>query len=373
MIPALLSPVAPGYPAQGRWLQPLQNWPAAAVRSVQTAGAVVRILVASVRGSAPRESGTSMLVDPNGIAGTIGGGQLEWSAIAVARHMLTDSNAPAAQLQKLILGPQLAQCCGGAVQVWLERYTVADLPILRCAEEAATRTHAILATRLSDSKVERRVLRHPALDEAAKNMIHTGEQVELVSNHGNTSLRERLDRPRPAIWLYGAGHVGQAVARVLATLPVQLTWIDSRPELLPTALESSVQIKLANDPVATLADAPPGALFVVMTHSHALDYQLCKTILESGHPAWLGLIGSNSKSARFRSRLLEDGVPEDRVRSLVCPIGLGDIDSKLPSVIAVSVAAQLMQRLSSAVTNSEPQYCSSGGCQRCALDSGTTS
>jgi xanthine dehydrogenase accessory factor len=316
---------------------------------------------------------------------------LEWSAIAVARDMLADSSTPVAQLQKLILGPQLAQCCGGAVQVWLERYVVADLPILRSAEEAAARTPAVLVTRLTETRIERRVVRPtttaaaetaphdvtrrrtdlPASDERSHRMIRAGGNIELTHEAGIITLRERLDHPRPSIWLYGAGHVGQAVARVLAALPIQLTWIDSRAEMLPSDLSPAVHTKLANDPVATVADAPLGTRFVVMTHSHALDYRLCKAVLDRGDQAWLGLIGSSSKSVRFRSRLLDDGVPQDRVASLVCPIGVGGIDSKLPAVIAVSVAAQLLQTISSSTTISEAQHCSQGGCQNCGLTSGS--
>lgn len=401
MMPALLSPVAADCAPQGYWLEPLQEWPAAAIRSVQTTGSAVRIMIASVRGSAPREAGTSMLVDRNDIVGTIGGGQLEWSAIAVARSMLSDSSMPVAQLQKLILGPQLAQCCGGAVQVWFERFVVADLPTLRSADEAA-RAPAVLVTKLAGTKIERRVLRHsvavageiahhdaprplpspPApssvgrdravLDQRSHRMIRAGKTIELADEDGNITLRERLDRPRPSIWLYGAGHVGQAVARVLAALPIQLTWIDSRAELLPSDLSPSVNTQQADDPVATVADAPPGTRFVVMTHSHALDYQLCKAVLDRGDRAWLGLIGSNSKSVRFRSRLLDDGVSQDRVASLVCPIGVGGIESKLPAVIAVSVAAQLLQTLSSNASTSDAQSCSQGGCKECGLTSRST-
>ncbi|HEY5761015.1 MAG TPA: xanthine dehydrogenase accessory protein XdhC [Steroidobacter sp.] len=363
MMPALLSPAPPDCTPQGHWLEPLQDWPTAAIRSVQATGSVVRIMIASVRGSAPRESGTSMLVDLNGIAGTIGGGQLEWSAIEVARHMLADSAAPVAQLQKLILGPQLAQCCGGAVQVWFERFVAADLPVLRSAGEAAARTPAVLVTRLTETRIERRVLRHSILSARVT--------IELADEYGNVTLRERLDHPRPSIWLYGAGHVGQAVARVLAALPIQLTWIDSRAEMLPLELAPPVQMKLANDPVVTVADAPPGTRFVVMTHSHVLDYQLCKAVLDRGNQAWLGLIGSTSKSVRFRSRLLDDGISQDRVASLICPIGVDGIESKLPAVIAVSVAAQLLQTFSSHTTSSEAQPCSNDGCRKCDLTSGS--
>jgi xanthine dehydrogenase accessory factor len=361
MMPALLSPATADCTPRGHWLEPLQDWPAAAIRSVQATGSVVRIMIASVRGSAPREAGTSMLVDRSSIVGTIGGGQLEWSAIAAARNMLADASSRIAQLQKLILGPQLAQCCGGVVQVWFERFVVADLPVLRSAEEAAARAPAVLVTNLVGTRIERRVLRQ----------TRAGKNIELTDEDGTVTLRERLDHARPSIWLYGAGHVGQAVARVLVALPIQLTWIDSRSELLPAELAQSVHMKLANDPVATVADAPPGTRFVVMTHSHVLDYQLCKAVLDRGDQAWLGLIGSTSKSVRFRSRLLDDGVSHDRVASLVCPIGVDGIESKLPAVIAVSVAAQLLQTFSSKAASGEAQPCAYDGCRKCGRISGS--
>ncbi len=158
-------------------------------------------MIASVRGSAPREAGTSMLVDRNGIVGTIGGGQLEWSAIGVARNMLSDSSAPVAQLQKLILGPQLAQCCGGAVQVWFERFVVADLPTLRSAEEAAARSPAVLLTRLSDTTIERRVLR-PTITVAYETTHHEAPWAFLAPPA--CSIPAPVDRHRAAISAFDA-------------------------------------------------------------------------------------------------------------------------------------------------------------------------
>jgi xanthine dehydrogenase accessory factor len=122
MIAALSDPAVHNNPASmGQWLTPLSSWPAAAVTAVQATGSVVRIVIASTRGSSPREAGTSMLIDRERIVGTIGGGQLEWSAITNARTLLANPGARTVQLEKLVLGPQLAQCCGGVVEVWMER------------------------------------------------------------------------------------------------------------------------------------------------------------------------------------------------------------------------------------------------------------
>ncbi|MET0535234.1 MAG: xanthine dehydrogenase accessory protein XdhC [Steroidobacter sp.] len=348
--------------ATGTWLEPLGNWPAAAIRSLETNDTVVRVVIASVRGSSPREVGTSMLVERERILGTIGGGQLEWSAIVAARSLLNRTSCPV-ELQKLTLGPQLSQCCGGAVELWLERYSVADIPLLTVAAESQGPT--FLVTAFAGGNVERRVLRHPALD-------LRGTRALLVEENGTTTLSERLDETQPPVWLYGAGHVGQALVRVLATLPMQLTWIDSRAELLPSDLPPSVHAVLAADPAATVDEAPPGTRFLIMTHSHPLDYALCKAVLERNDQSWIGVIGSKSKSVRFRSRLMRDGLSREQVERLTCPIGIDGVDSKLPAAIAVSVAAQLLQTLDASVrSHPQPHGCGNDDCQRCSLHSGT--
>jgi xanthine dehydrogenase accessory factor len=363
---AALSTNAPMQMAMGRWLEPLRDWPTSVIRSLQTNTAVVRVIIASVRGSSPREAGTSMLVERERIFGTIGGGQLEWSAMTSACALLKQSSRTA-EVQKLTLGPQLSQCCGGAVELWLERYSAADIPLLSAAAEAATRGPALLVTSLAGGSVTRHIVR-------SHDFIRSGRRVELVQEDNITQLRERLDEAQPQVWLYGAGHVGQALARVLATLPLQLTWIDSRPELLPGDIAESVHTLLTEDPVSTVMTAPMAARFLVMTHSHALDYALCKAVLEHHDRSWIGVIGSMSKSARFRSRLLRDGLSRERVDRLTCPIGIDGIDSKLPSAIAVSVAAQLLQALASPThSRSQALECDRQGCKSCALQPGASS
>jgi xanthine/CO dehydrogenase XdhC/CoxF family maturation factor len=170
--------------------------------------------------------------------------------------------------------------------------------------------------------------------------------VVLRDGEGQVTFLERLDDEFPALWLYGAGHVGQALARILAELPLRLTWIDSRGELFPAVAPEGVRVRRDADSLATVSDAPPGAYFLVMTHSHPLDFALCQAILTRRDFAWLGLIGSASKAARFRSRLTRAGVDAATIGRLVCPIGVEGIESKWPAAIAVAVAAQVMQQIS---------------------------
>ena len=307
----------------GAWLSELSEWQSAAVDALHDEVAIARIVIARVRGSAPREVGTCMLVGLRWTLGTIGGGQLEFTAIAAARTLLTDLHRPPTQLHTFVLGAELAQCCGGIVELLVERFTRADLETL--------------------------------------------------------SARERLDTTRPSIWLYGAGHVGQALIRVLERLPVQVTWIDSRAELLPDDVAPSIQVMHAMEPLQTVSQAPPATRFVIVTHSHELDFALCRAVLERRDFAWVGVIGSKSKSARFRSRLAREGISPAQIGRLVCPIGIDGIDSKLPAVIAVAVAAQLMQTLHTSLpaTSDATGHCfakdpSQEQCAACALPRGAS-
>jgi len=342
------------------WLAALHDWPTAAIARLEHERALVRVLVAAVRGSAPREAGVAMLVGATEVIGTIGGGQLEWQALAAARALLSAGEVPA-RVQRLVLGTDLAQCCGGVVELWIERFAPDDRPLLEAARRAAAGGPALLQSTLQPHGIRRTLLRPDAAPDRMPRLSRASD--------GTITLLERLDRPLPRLWLYGAGYVGQAVARVVLALPLQLTWIDERSHLFPAGLPSAVTIH-SDEPRATVADAPRGTHFLVMTHSHALDYALVRALLERGDFASLGLIGSQSKSARFRSRLRREGVEAERLARLTCPIGIGGITSKWPAAIAIAVAAQLLQRLEApagaagTVAALTPEDCS-GQCARC--------
>jgi xanthine dehydrogenase accessory factor len=347
---------------------------------------VVRIVVAEVRGSTPREPGAFMLVGRDGVEGSIGGGQLEWEAIAGARELLEDATV-AARVNKVVLGADVGQCCGGVVSLWLERFTRESLELLGKAGDAGARGCAVLSSTIRGAEVEHKVARRAA----AAAMVSAGAEAASVTAGaiagarvgvdagiaevterlfreprqrahpiltrnaaGELTFIERLDDEFPAVWLYGAGHVGQALARILAELPLRLTWIDSRAELFPETPAGGVRILHDADSLATVSEAPVGAYFIVMSHSHPLDFALCHALLERNDFAWLGLIGSASKAARFRSRLRRVGLGADVIGKLVCPIGVDGIESKWPAAIAVAVAAQLMQRIS-AVGATQPE------------------
>jgi len=342
------------------WLAPLHDWPRAAARAVRRDGAVVRVVVANVKGSSPRDVGTAMLVERSRILGTIGGGHLEWVAIEAARALLEDTQVTAAQVEELVLGTQLAQCCGGVVELWIERYTRSDLAFLAAVERASRDPSAVISMTLAEGRLERRLLRGGA------------RRPRLVRARDSIVWHEPIAAHLPEVWIYGAGHVGQALVRVLAELPLHVTWIDSRDALLPHDVPYSVRTLHADDPRTTLADAPPGTCFVVMTHSHPLDYDLCRAILARGDQRWVGVIGSHSKGARFRSRLAREGVSPGAIERLVCPIGIADVQSKEPGAIAVAVAAQLLaiceprsQGEEKKNRSLEPIGCGNASCDNC--------
>jgi xanthine/CO dehydrogenase XdhC/CoxF family maturation factor len=180
------------------------------------------------------------------------------------------------------------------------------------------------------------------------------------------TLLEPIEGGRAALWLYGAGHVAQALIRLMAELPFEVTWIDSRAELLPAPLPDNVHPLCVRTPTNTVSSAPAGARFLVMTHDHGLDYALCRKILERNEFAWLGLIGSKSKGARFRSRLTRDSIPPDTLARLVSPIGVEGVNNKWPAAIAVAVAAQLLQGLEPPVQGRSLNVSPSVGSRRAA-------
>ncbi len=304
------------------------------------------VTICSVAGSAPREAGTRMLVWKDGQHGTVGGGNLEFTIADQARRML--AGGAAHRFQSYPLGPLLGQCCGGRVGVLLERVDDACagwLEAIRDAEEAG-HPYAV-RTVLNDGAVERRVDDlHGVADIRGAACVRLsgadGGPVDPAVRFDAKGLVivERID-PRPLLLMFGAGHVGKALAPILATLPFRLAWYDNRDELGGSA------VTIANDLVAVAEGAPPDALYLIFTQSHAVDYDLARAVLRRGDFRYCGLIGSATKRARFEKRLLADGVPRAMLTRLVCPIGSIGLTSKAPEVMAIAVAAELLSTVQS--------------------------
>jgi len=254
-------------------------------RALAVGEPAVLVTVADALGSTPREAGARMLVGARRTAGTIGGGRLEHEAIAAARRLI-EAGAVTRHME-LPLGPAIGQCCGGHVRLRLER---ADAGVL----------------------------------------------AEL----------ERLERAErdglPPIYLFGAGHVGKAIVQALAPLPLRLIWIDSRADEFPETIPDGVTRLVAADPLACAALAEPGSGFLILTHEHALDFDLAAAALGRGDALYVGLIGSRTKRRKFERLYVARGGKPDDLGRLVCPIGGGLTRDKRPPVIAAMVVAELL-------------------------------
>ncbi len=354
-----------------------QPWLPTVIDRLARAPAVVRVVVAQVQGSTPREPGAFMLVDALGLSGTIGGGRLEWEAIEAARELLQQGRR-AARLMNRVLGIDLGQCCGGVVAVWLECFPQESLPQLQALTEQTLAHALVLATTISAQGVRQDLRSGLVSDEPAARLLALPRQqaapLALRTGAGEITFLERLDEDYPAVWLYGAGHVGQALAGILVQLPLRLCWLDARAGQFPPGAAEYSRSLPADALVRSVAEAAPGTYFLVMTHDHGLDYELCRAVLLRTDLCWLGLIGSQSKGARFRSRLRRDGFQGEAIERLVCPIGVAGVNSKWPAAIAVAIAAQLMQMLSrptaaaTAVTGTTiaaADGCAAGNCETC--------
>ncbi len=302
-------------------------------RAVERHGAVVRVVVATVEGSAPREPGAAMLVWAEGFEGTIGGGALEHQAMAEARRMLSLDGAWLRETRRMPLGPGLGQCCGGLVRLLTEVYRAEEIAGLGDVAGAFARP---MVSGAPGGEA-------PLAVRAAARGHRSGEAPGVVFAPGDPAwLSEPLAPALTPLFLYGAGHVGRAVVRVFEGLPFAITWVDDAPARFPDAIPNHAERLVAVNPADAVAAAPKGAAHLVMTYSHPLDLEICHRVLARGDFGRLGLIGSASKSARFRKRLRALGHGDAALARLVCPIGLPGLGGKAPAEIAVAVAAELL-------------------------------
>ncbi len=287
-------------------------------------GRAALITVHDVKGSAPREVGARMAVRPDGaFHGTIGGGQLEFRMLDIAREMLGAGRGPA-RIVDQALGPDLGQCCGGRVKILIETFDGRDLEDLRSLAEAEAGSMLFeVECRMEEGRVKR-------------------EFSSAVGDDHWTGWRETHGEVRTPVLIFGAGHVGRALVLSLAPLPFAVRWLDDREDAFPSHIPANAKAVRMQNPEAEIAEAAPGALVLVMTHDHPLDMAITAAALKRDFP-YVGLIGSASKRARFEKRFRELGLPEETIRYLVCPIGLPGIADKDPAVIAASVTAQLLQ------------------------------
>jgi xanthine dehydrogenase accessory factor len=340
-------------------LNPHPNWPAN-LELILAKETCVLVTLNLIMGSSPRESGSRMMVTRDNISGSIGGGNLEYTAICKARELLTESGQARQLHQPFGLGPALNQCCGGAVRVHFEvipQGCPGWLEVL-CSSQS-NHMPAVILTPVDQDQPEHFVLAGQgqelagvpeAVNSAALEWLRSEKETQsgtgakcqaVVETEQGEWWLDLVKDDRPALFLFGAGHVGQAVAKLLHPLPFRLTWVDERSNIFPD--DAATYCRLLNsDPIKVVADAEANTIFVVMTHSHELDEDICHAVLTRKDFRWLGLIGSSTKRRRFVHRLEQRGITEELLQRLVCPIGLAGIEGKQPATIALSLAAQLM-------------------------------
>ena len=243
-----------------------------ALREFESSGKpYVLLTVLGARGSTPRESGCKMLVSAQSCECTIGGGHLEYKAIAIARQMLS-SDQPGQRIENFPLGARLGQCCGGSTSVLFEGFP--------------------------------------------------GAQVNIM--------------------LFGAGHVGKALATILGQLPCRVRWVDSREDEFPPHPPANCSPVVSDSPACEVATMPGGSYYVIMTHNHPLDFAITEAAIKRGDARYIGLIGSQTKWRRFCMRFEHRGYEAERVQSVHCPVGLAQVPGKLPMEVATSIAAELI-------------------------------
>ncbi|MDF0607172.1 xanthine dehydrogenase accessory protein XdhC [Neisseriaceae bacterium TC5R-5] len=303
----------------------------------QRAEPVVLVTVARARGSTPREVGARMAISAKRLADSIGGGHLEYQAIAYARQMLV-STGRSRQLQRWSLGASLGQCCGGVVWLNFERLERHDHDWLLALQQARAEG---VAWRRELSFVDDTPPQH-RLASATENSLLAADDSHFV---------DVLPALAAHIVLCGAGHVGQALVDVMAALPWRVLWLDARDDVFPARLPPNVQC--CQGDASDVPTLPAQAYWLVLTHNHKLDFELVHAILQRGDARFVGMIGSASKRTSFKTRLLARLSPQ-QLAPLVCPIGISGIHSKQPAAIAVAVVAQLLQLITATPSTLTP-------------------
>lgn len=325
-------------------------------QSIERHGSVALVSVVDAKGSVPCEPGARIVAQIDGFSGTIGGGRLEYEALADAQAMLAD-RCRVARFRNWSLGPGLGQCCGGAVTTVTEVFDGSDLATVALLEQAEAKgPFSTIGVRGEDGRITRRIDADPA---------------PMTGHSGHAEVRERFGENRSTVLLFGAGHVGRALVLALAPLPFRVRWIDSRPDPFPQYSPENVTLIRSQSPEAEIDGAPPGAFVVVLTHSHAIDFSITAKALQRADLGFVGLIGSNTKRERFVRTAQQMGLAAAEIGRLVCPIGIPEITGKEPAIIAASCAAQLIiQQQRTALADPTPAS-EQGGKASAKLGAGT--
>lgn len=300
------------------------SWLTILLSLLQDAPAVAILTIGAVKGSAPREAGATLFVTSDTQIGTIGGGALEFDAIMFARQHLNKVSQGVKRLEKtFLLGPDLGQCCGGQVHLLIEIYHHDVTDALQS---------------LSDSGAP------ASLHDLTKQTLPTAlakSDSSFYFDKQEKQMRRPLIEPARPLYIYGAGHVGRALQSITSALGFKRIWVDVDADRFPQDADPDITLVPAKNMAVIAKNAPKGAYHIIVTYSHQIDEAICHALLSSGQYGRIGLIGSQTKKARFAKRLKEAGHIADQIDDIICPIGLKDITSKEPAHVALSIAGQL--------------------------------
>lgn len=308
----------------------------------------VLVTVAGIRGSAPREIGAKMIVTSSETIGTIGGGQLEYQSARIAVGMLNERDST---LRSFPLGSSMGQCCGGVVEILFEPLAdgmpawLRDLGALHGQREPA-----VIATRISRTSPAKMIVTADQVfgTEGGKADDSLAARARQILADNPATIRDVQEFYEPVvasdlnIAVFGAGHVGTAVVNTLSGLDCNIRWVDSRSKMF-RQIPANVRAIDAPDPALEVAAMPMDSFYLVMTHSHAIDFDICDRILRRRDARYCGLIGSLSKRRRFEKRYRQQGMAQAVIDQLTCPIGVDGISGKKPAEIAVATAAEVLR------------------------------
>ncbi|MDE2648059.1 MAG: xanthine dehydrogenase accessory protein XdhC [Paracoccaceae bacterium] len=293
---------------------------------IKSHGKIARVLILKTFGSAPRDEGTTMLIWDSGQFGTIGGGELEYQVTRLAKKIIIDNKG--SRIKKYSLGPDMGQCCGGAVELLIEILDETKVKFIS----------------VDDGFFARPVFKdEKSLNVQALIKSYRNKSVPIKTSFKDGWLFEPVTKEKELIWIYGAGHVGTAIANILSKLSqFSVTCIDTSQDRYPDNFPKTVKKLITKNPAHIVQYAPSETHHLILTYSHALDLEICHQLLQHNF-ATAGLIGSKTKWARFKKRLNELNYTFEQINRIICPIGEPSF-GKSPYEIAIGVASMLLEK-----------------------------
>ena len=293
---------------------------------IKSHGKIARVLILKTFGSAPRDEGTTMLIWDSGQFGTIGGGELEYQVTRLAKKIIINNKG--SRIKKFSLGPDMGQCCGGAVELLIEILDETKMKFIS----------------VDDGFFARPVFKdEKSLNVQALIKSYRNKSVPIKTSFKDGWLFEPVTKEKELVWIYGAGHVGTAIANILSKLSqFSVTCIDTSQDRYPDNFPKTVEKLITKNPAQIVQYAPSETHHLILTYSHALDLEICHQLLQHNF-ATAGLIGSKTKWARFKKRLNELNYTFEQINRIICPIGEPSF-GKSPYEIAIGVASMLLDK-----------------------------